>query len=242
MNSYGDGASAQRMATETRFEHLKRKGLYFSLSLIVAASLAACNLPERSRSLGDPNVAAKTLALQVCSNCHGVQGVSVSPNFPNLAAQSQPYLVEQLKSFKSHGRSDPAGFEYMWGISARLTDDQINGLAAYFSSQSPPQGKSGNQASIKEASLKEGQKIFEQGIAANNTPACSGCHGAHGEGIQQFPRLAGQHSDYIVKQLMVFQRTDERPEGVMMKGIAHELTPENMKNVAAYLEAMPFTQ
>ncbi|SFI36148.1 Cytochrome c553 [Collimonas sp. OK307] len=242
MNSYGDGTSAQRMAMKTRFEHVKRTGLYFSLSLIVAASLAACNLPERSRSLGDPNVAAKTLALQVCSNCHGVQGVSVSPNFPNLAAQSQPYLVEQLKSFKSHGRSDPAGFEYMWGISARLTDDQINGLAAYFSSQSPPSGKSGNQTSSKETSFKEGQKIFEQGIAANNTPACSGCHGAHGEGIQQFPRLAGQHSDYIVKQLMVFQRTDERPEGVMMKGIAHELTPENMRNVAAYLEAMPSTQ
>jgi cytochrome c553 len=233
MNSYDDGKPAHRVTTAARFEHVKRKGLYFSLSLIVAAGLAACNLPERSRSLGDPNVAAKTLALQVCSNCHGVQGVSVSPNFPNLAAQSQPYLVEQLKSFKSHGRSDPAGFEYMWGISARLSDDQIDGLAAYFSSQSPPQGKSGNQTL-----LKEGQKIFEQGIVANNTPACSGCHGAHGEGIQQFPRLAGQHADYIVKQLMVFQRTDERPEGVMMKGIAHELTPENMKNVAAYLEAM----
>jgi cytochrome c553 len=86
--------------------------------------------------------------------------------------------------------------------------------------------------------FKDGQKIFEDGIAASNTPACSGCHGAHGEGIQQFPRLAGQHADYIVKQLMVFQRTDERPEGAIMKGIVHELTPENMKNVAAYLEAM----
>ena len=238
MNSYDDCRPAHRMLkitrTDTRIGYLKRQGFHFSLSLIVVAGLAACNLPERSRSLGDPNVAAKTLALQVCSNCHGVQGISVSPNFPKLAAQSEPYLVAQLKSFKSHGRSDPAGFEYMWGISARLTDDQINGLAAYFSSQAPPPGKPGNLTL-----LKEGQKIFEQGIAANNTPACTGCHGAHGEGIQQFPRLAGQHADYIVKQLMVFQRTDERPEGVMMKGIAHELTPENMKNVAAYLEAMP---
>ncbi|AMP00097.1 cytochrome c family protein [Collimonas arenae] len=199
--------------------------------------MAACNLPERSRSLGDPGVAAKTLALQVCSNCHGVQGVSVSPNFPNLAAQSQPYLVEQLKSFKSHGRSDPAGFEYMWGISARLSDEQINGLAAYFSSQPPASGKPGEPAL-----LNEGRKIFAQGIVASNTPACAGCHGAHGEGIQQFPRLAGQHADYIVKQLMVFQRTDERPEGAMMKGITHELTPQDMRNVAAYVESMAAAQ
>jgi cytochrome c553 len=240
MNRYDHCKPAQRsaaIAMKARCENIKRKGAYLSLSLIVVAIVAGCSLPERSRSLGDPNVAAKTLALQVCSNCHGVQGVSVSPNFPHLAAQSEPYLVEQLKSFRSHGRSDPAGFEYMWGISARLTDEQINGLAAYFSSQKPAQGKSRNPAL-----LKAGQAIFENGIAASNTPACSGCHGAKGEGLQQFPRLAGQHADYLVKQLMVFQRTEQRPEGAMMKGVAHALTSENMKNVAAYLEAMPPAQ
>jgi cytochrome c553 len=232
-----DDQPARLGTADAKFKDLKQRGIHLSLSLILVAGVVACNLPERSRSLGDATVAAKTLALQVCSNCHGVQGVSTSPNFPNLAAQSESYLVEQLKSFKSHGRSDPAGFEYMWGISARLSDEQINGLAAYFSSQAPPPGRPGNPALFK-----DGQKIFEDGIAASKTPACSGCHGAHGEGIQQFPRLAGQHADYIIKQLMVFQRTDERPEGAMMKSIAHELTPENMKNVAVYLEAMPAAQ
>src|SRR5579864_2655727 len=231
MHSYDDCHPAPRMAAATRFSK------FIPLSLLVLAMVAGCSLPERSRSLGDPNVAARTLALQVCSNCHGVQGVSVSPNFPHLAAQSEPYLVEQLKSFKSHGRSDPAGFEYMWGISARLSDEQINGLAAYFSSQKPAPGKPGNPAL-----LQAGQTIFEQGIAASSTPACSGCHGAKGEGMQQFPRLAGQHADYIVKQLMVFQRTEQKPEGAMMKTVAHALTPENMKSVAAYLESMPAAQ
>jgi len=240
MNSHDDRQPIQRstaIAMHVRDENLKRKAAFLSLSLLALAIVAGCSLPERSRTLGDPNVPARTLALQVCSNCHGVQGVSVSPNFPHLAAQSEPYIVEQLKAFRKPGRSDPAGYEYMWGISARLTDDQINGLAAYFSSQKPAPGKAGDPTLIK-----DGQDIFEHGIAASNTPACSGCHGAKGEGIQQFPRLAGQHADYVIKQLMVFQNTEQRPEGAMMKGVTHALTPANMKSIAAYLEYMPTAQ
>ncbi|HWZ47891.1 MAG TPA: c-type cytochrome [Herbaspirillum sp.] len=215
---------------------VKRSAAYVCLSVAIVAGGAACSVPEHSRSLGDARVSGNTLALQVCANCHGVQGVSVSPNFPNLAAQTAPYLVAQLQSFKGHGRSDPEGFEYMWGISARLTDEQIAALAAYFSAQKPPSPpkKPGDPAL-----LKNGQSIFEQGIASSNTPACASCHGAHAEGMQQFPRLAGQHADYIIKQLMVFQNTDQRPAGVVMKTVSHAMTPQDMKNVAAYLEAMP---
>ena len=64
-------------------------------------------------------------------------GSSVSPNFPNLAGQIEPYFVAQLNGFKSHGRRDPAGFEYMWGLSRSLTDEQIKGLAAYYAGQTP---------------------------------------------------------------------------------------------------------
>lgn len=232
MKTYRDQPSQCIVATRHVMNFL-RKGLPLTAGLSFIAILAACSSPERSRDLGNPAITANTIALQVCSNCHGARGISESPNFPNLAAQTQPYLVAQLKSFKSHGRSDPAGFEYMWGISSRLTDEQIAGLAAYFSSQDPPAGR------MRSAKLiGDGQAIYEHGIAASSTPACVGCHGAKGEGMQQFPRLAGQHADYIVKQLRVFQRTDERPEGAMMKGIAHSLTAENVQSVAFYLESM----
>ena len=214
-------------------ENFKRQGCR-GLILTFLVLMLGCSIQERSRALGDPTVSAKTTALQVCSNCHGVKGISISPNFPNLAGQSQPYLVTQLKTFRSHGRSDPAGFEYMWGISARLTDDQINGLADYYSTQKPSTGIAHHSTL-----LKEGQQIFEQGIVSNNVAACSTCHGVNGEGMQQFPRIAGQHTDYTVKQLMVFQQTDQRPEGAIMKAITHNLTPENMKSVALYLESMP---
>lgn len=210
------------------------RGISCALILALAAANSSCTSVERSRSLGDPRLSAKTIALQICSNCHGVDGVSVSPNFPNLAAQQEVYMVEQLKSFKIHNRSDPAGLNYMWGMSAHLTDDQIKGLAAYYASTRPNQG-----ASADVARMNEGHLIFEKGIPEKNVPACSACHGQNAEGNQQTPRLAGQHADYLIKQLKVFQRTDERPEGAIMKSIAHLLTTENMENVAAYLEAMP---
>src|SRR5471032_1378321 len=75
--------------------------------VVVLLAIAACSSVDRSRQLADPGTPATTIALQVCANCHGAQGVSTSPNFPILAAQSATYLTEQLKSFRSHGRSDP---------------------------------------------------------------------------------------------------------------------------------------
>lgn len=208
-----------------------------TLALLAAATAlsAGCANPERSRNLADANVSATTLAQQVCSNCHGVTGMAVSPNFPNLAGQVEPYFVAQLNGFKSHSRQDPAGFEYMWGLSRHLTDDQIKGLAVYYAAQSPTlQAVEGDRAR-----LDAGKSIFETGVADKGVPACASCHGEKGHGQATFPRIAGQHADYVVKQLVVFQRTDDRPEGSIMKTVAHELTRQNIDDVAGYLQALP---
>lgn len=209
--------------------------------LILAATIAAVSLtsgcanPTRSRDLANPNVPATALAQQVCSNCHGMTGNSVSPNFPNLAGQVDAYLVAQLTFFRSHDRRDPAGFEYMWGISRSLTDDQIKGLAAYFSSQAPVR----QPIESNPAQIDAGKAIFENGVSAKKTPACSGCHGVEGQGAATFPRIAGQHADYIVKQLTVFQRTVERPDATTMMAVAHDLSREEIEDVAGYLQALP---
>jgi cytochrome c553 len=199
----------------------------------IAVLCAGCATPERSRTLNNPAVPAQAIAQQVCSNCHGIDGNSVSPNFPRLAAQQPDYLVGQLTEFRSHRRSDPAGFEYMWGISRRLSDAQIKGLAEYFSAQKPPVDVPGETALAA-----RGKDVFEHGVAQKSIPPCTGCHGAQGQGNGRFPRLAGQHSDYVVKQLLVFQRTDERPEGAIMKTVAHLLTRDNMEAVAAYVQGL----
>lgn len=205
-----------------------------TLAFVAAILAAACASPERSRNLNDPAVPARTLAEQVCSNCHGIDGNSVSPNFPRLAAQQEEYTVEQLTSFRGHNRLDPAGFEYMWGLSRHLTDAQIKGLAEYFAAQKPAAG-----AQTDPVRAADGKDVFEHGIASKSIPPCATCHGEHGQGNGKFPRLAGQHADYVVKQLLVFQRTDERPEGAVMKTVAHLLSRDNMEAVAAYLQAAP---
>ena len=209
-----------------------------AVSAILLATVigAGCTNIERSRDLANASVPAKVLALQVCSNCHGVDGNSESPNFPNIAAQTEPYFIEQLTSFRKHSRIDPAGFEYMWGLSRHLTDEQIKDLAAYYAGQtikSPayPTGR----PDLRDA----GKTVYSSGVPEKKILACATCHGPDGLGLLQFPRIAGQHADYLVKQLIVFQRTDERPEGAIMKDIAHDMTRENIESVASYLESLP---
>ena len=202
-----------------------------SACIVLATSIAGCASPERSRNMANPNTSAQTLAAQVCSNCHGLDGNSVSPNFPRLAAQQKNYVVAQLKGFRSHNRSDPAGFEYMWGLSRSLTDSQINGLADYYARQQPLAA-----ATADDGRVASGRDLYQQGIPAQSVPPCVSCHGAEGKGSEQFPRLAGQHANYLVKQLTVFQRTDERPEGSVMKVVAHGMTLSDMEHVAAYLQ------
>ena len=214
---------------DTRETYMKLTAL--SACIVLATSIAGCASPERSRNMANPNTSAQTLAEQVCSNCHGLDGNSVSPNFPRLAAQQKNYLVAQLKGFRSHNRSDPAGFEYMWGLSRSLTDSQIDGLADYYVRQKPLLAASGDDGRVS-----SGRALYQQGIPDKGVPPCMSCHGAEGKGSDQFPRLAGQHADYLVKQLTVFQRTDQRPEGGVMKVVAHGMTSSDMQHVAAYLQ------
>jgi cytochrome c553 len=207
--------------------------VFRSVALLIAVLCAACSAPDRSRTLGDANISGKTVAVQVCATCHGSTGISTSPAFPNLAGQQVNYLVTQLNSFRSHRRSDPKGHEYMWGMSSPLTDEQIKALGDYYSSQLPAPKKPENLSKNN-----DGRLIYEKGITANGVVACISCHGALAEGNAQFPRLAGQHADYLVKQLQIFASTNMRPDGVAMKGIAHALTMQNMKDVAEYLQSM----
>lgn len=203
-----------------------------ALAMALLALTAGCSNLERSRDLGNPKVAANVIAVQVCSNCHAIDGNSVSPNFPRLAGQQRDYFVAQMKGFRGQGRSDPAGFEYMWGLSHKLTDEQIAGLADYFAKQAPQAN-----APADAAQVALGKAIFEHGVASKEVPPCMGCHGAQGQGQGAFPRLAGQHQDYLVKQLQVFERNDERPNTPMTQ-IAHALSHEQMEAVAAFLQAM----
>ncbi|HEX7909063.1 MAG TPA: c-type cytochrome [Paraburkholderia sp.] len=204
------------------------------ISLGMALAGTGCHDMDRSRAVDNPAVAGKTIALQVCSNCHGVKGVSVSPAFPKLAGQRREYLVDQLADFKTHARSDPNAKRFMWGFT-HLSEAQIDELAAYFSSQTPVMGEAADQSL-----MVEGKAIFTSGLPDKGVAACVSCHGKHGEGMNQFPRLAGQHADYVYKQLLVFQHNvEQRPRGEIMKAICSNMSERDMRAVAAFVEAFP---
>jgi cytochrome c553 len=173
----------------------------------------------------------RKLAAEVCSSCHGPRGESVSSAFPRLAGQQAQYLDVQLKAFRDRTRGDPMAQAYMWGMASQLDDASIASLSAYYSAQKPVQG--GN---FPAKLTQEGKTIFEGGVAGANSQPCVTCHGKNAEGNAIYPRLAGQHAEYLVKQLVLFKsslRADTN--AAIMHNISSAMSFEQMEAVAAYL-------
>jgi len=172
-----------------------------------------------------------------CMACHGMTGISPSGSmFPDLAGQWAPYLVKQLNNFRSHTRADPMAKAIMWGMAASLTPAQVQQVANYFSTQTPPKTK------LVNAKLAaEGKKIFEGGISKVDVPACMACHGPTGLGDPPFfPRLAGQRQAYVELQLNYFKkglRTND-PHAIM-RYVASRLTGAQIAELATYVRSLP---
>ncbi|OYZ54112.1 MAG: cytochrome c4, partial [Hydrogenophilales bacterium 16-61-112] len=168
-----------------------------SLVAALAATSAFANAPAATpASKGDPK-AAESIVNQVCAACHAVDGNSVAAANPKLAGLNAEYINKQLTEFKSGARKNAI----MSGMVANLTPQDMLNLAAYFSAQQPKPATSKDQALAL-----QGQKIFRGGVMGAGVPACASCHGPQGKGIPaQFPRLAGQHSEYIYTQLNAFR-------------------------------------
>ena len=81
--------------------------------------------------------------------------------------------------------------------------------------------------------MAEGKKIYTQGIKAQNVQACDICHGPAAQGAGAFPRLAGQHVDYLVAQLQGFQ-SGTRSNAPIMQNVVRTMTPEQLKAAATY--------
>jgi len=200
------------------------KSMRVLASLVAGLTLACAQAQEKD---------VREMVSEVCSNCHGIDGNAVSPIFPKLAGQSQEYLLSQLQAFRDQTRKDPDAHAYMWGIS-RLIDDKMRvKLAEYFSAQKPTRGTPGDpQLAAK------GKLIYEKGIESKQVPACAGCHGQDAQGNKIFPRLAGQHPQYLVKQIKVFHGNDRPNNAVMMKAVVEGLSDEEALEVAAYLQGL----
>jgi cytochrome c553 len=197
---------------------------------VIAASATMLVLcAGASAASGDAAAGEKKAA--PCSACHGPAGNSVVPMWPKLAGQQARYIVKELNDFKSGARVNAQ----MSPQAAPLSEQDMLDLAAYFSSQQ----QSGGTADPKAVEL--GAKLYRAGDAATGVPACSGCHTPTGGGLglAKFPRLSGQHAQYVEQTLKYFragERTND-PNG-MMRGVAVNLTDKQIAALAQYVQGL----
>lgn len=174
---------------------------------------------------------AARLVRDVCSKCHGPDGVSQSPLFPRLAGQQVEYVEAQLHQFRDRSRGDPHAQAYMWGIAGPLSDNQIHQLAQYFAGKTPGPAATASDA----AQVARGKEIFFNGDPDHEVPVCASCHGEHAEGQGPVPRLAGQNFDYLYRQLRDF-RSELRVNETMHANVM-SLPDQDAAAVSAYLSA-----
>src|SRR5689334_5903668 len=188
------------------------------------ASAGAQNNPA------DVQRAAEEKAVNLCSTCHGPRGISTSPEFPILAAQRKGYLEAQIDAFRKRTRAEKDAHDFMWGIAGNLDEAIIGGIADYYAAQPPAPGRSDDPILVA-----KGKDLFDKGVPERGIPACMACHGADAAGVADFPRLAGQHAKYVVKQLNYIQSLVR--EAPVMHGIVKDLTPAEIQALAAYVQS-----
>ncbi|HEX5489086.1 MAG TPA: c-type cytochrome [Rhodanobacteraceae bacterium] len=180
---------------------------------------------------GDPKAGQAKAA--ACGACHGMDGNSTDPQYPKLADQNEQYIVTQLMRFKSGVRVNAI----MAGMAAALSPQDMHDIAAYFAGQKRLPGVT------DEKLAGDGEKLYREGDASRDVPACMACHGPDGAGNPgwRVPNVAGQHADYVQAQLKAWHDgtswgSDAHAE--IMPTIAQRLTEHDISAVSSYVEGL----
>ena len=199
-------------------------------ALLLAALVAAPAVAAENAPAAKPDLArGQAISTQVCGACHVADGSRGAPTYPILEGQHAEYIVKQLTEFKAGKRVNAI----MNGMAATLSPEDMRNVAAFYESKSAAQGYAKNKELVT-----LGEQIYRGGIADKSVPACAGCHGPNGMGIPaQYPRLAGQHSDYTESQLNNF-RSGARQNGPQMMAIAAKLSDKEIKALSDYITGL----
>ncbi|TCK16949.1 cytochrome c553 [Thiogranum longum] len=198
--------------------------------LVLAATLSLATGAASTMAAGD--AAAGKAKSAACAGCHGMDGNSVNPEWPNLAGQHAKYISKQLADFKAGTARKNAT---MSGMVAPLSEQDMADLGAYFSTLPRKQG------AADKALVEAGQKLYRGGNPATGVAACIGCHGPAGAGnpAANFPALSGQHAKYVENQLKAFKSGERKNDaGQMMRNIAGKMSDKEIKAVAAYVQGL----
>lgn len=181
----------------------------------------------------------KEVAETVCIACHAADGNSAISIYPRLAGQHAAYTAQHAKDIRDKVRTWALA-ESMVAMVEGMSDEDIDNVSAYYTQQVSLSGEA------EATNLQAGQLIYRGGIPEQKVPACMGCHGPNGagipaaskakDGVLAYPRLSGQHKDYVVAQMQAF-RSGERTHN-MMAPIATRLTDQQIDDVANYIQGL----
>ena len=160
---------------------------------------------------------------ETCVACHGPNGNSADPSFPILAGQTARYLYLQLKDFKEARRSDPRMDQFVAG----LAREDMFDLAAFFAAQKPRPN----------AFLADPARAV-RGKAKADEVLCTMCHLGGFLGQNEIPRVAGQHYEYVVKQMHDFKAGRRTNDASNMASVAKTLSERDIEDLAHYLSSL----
>jgi cytochrome c553 len=161
---------------------------------------------------------------EACVACHGPNGNSTQPQFPILAGQTARYLYLQLKDFKEGRRSEPQ----MEPFVKDLSREDMFDLSAFFAAQ-----KLRTAAGFKPDPAKA-----ERGKKKADEVLCTMCHLGGFMGQNEIPRVAGQHYDYIVKQMKDFKTAKRTNDAGNMASVSKTLSDRDIDDLAHYLAGL----
>ena len=198
--------------------------------LLYAASDSGARKVAKAPLRGDP--ISGEGKVMVCAGCHGVDGNSVVGQWPTLAGQRESYLFDQLEHIKDGERVIAS----MMVLLDAYDYDDLRDMAAYYAAQKVKVGQA------DKSNIALGEKIYRAGNLDSGVPACTGCHGAKGKGIESagYPLLSGQKAEYVVTSLVAYQNGQRGydSKGKSMQGIAAKLTLEEIQAVANYVSGL----
>lgn len=197
--------------------------------VLIVSLLASCSVWAQG------SIEAGKAKSQTCVACHGADGNSLLGMYPSLAGQHAKYIEKQLKDLKlgmtsggKQGRYDPV----MSGMAMPLNEQDMADLAAYYASL--PLASNTTPEDV----VEQGKALYAAGDAQRGLTACIACHGPRGNGteLSGFPKISGQHADYIKLQLEKFRdgnRGNDMNE--MMRDVAKKLTDEDIDVLSKYV-------
>ncbi|MDP3847777.1 MAG: c-type cytochrome [Pseudomonas sp.] len=200
------------------------------MNKLLVSLLLTLGITGMAHAAGD--AAAGQGKVAVCGACHGADGNSLAPTFPKLAGQGERYLLKQLRDIKSGARAVVP----MTGMLSSLSEQDLADIAAYFASQNMSVGAADPKL------VARGQELFRGGKLEQGMPACTGCHSPTGAGnaTAGFPKIGGQHGDYITLQLTSFREGERTNDGdtKIMRSIAEKLSNKDIAALSSYIQGL----